>query len=150
MKKIAFLFISIIIYYFYKNILYLTDIYNRVASPILSTQQVNWKSNTNINNYNATNNKINNNNLPNIILIIADDLGINDLSPIYTPNINSIYKNGATFINTYAGQAMCAPSRAAIYTGLFPTNIGAEFTPFPKELILLSYFLHLCTFKTPN
>ncbi len=57
---------------------------------------------------------------PNIILIIADDLAINDLSGnagALTPNIDSIAQNGVLFTEAYAAQATCAPSRASLYTG---------------------------------
>lgn len=57
---------------------------------------------------------------PNIILIVADDLAINDLSGnggVLTPHIDSIARNGVNFVNAYSGQATCAPSRASLYTG---------------------------------
>jgi len=75
---------------------------------------------------------------PNIVLIIADDLGFNDITTygggffdgaVPTPNIDSIAANGARFDNAYAGHATCAPSRAALMTGKFPTSFGYEFTP---------------------
>jgi len=74
---------------------------------------------------------------PNILLIVADDLGINDLSGgagVLTPNMDSIAKNGLNFTQAYAAQSTCAPSRAALFTGRYPTNIGFEFTPVPKFL----------------
>jgi arylsulfatase A-like enzyme len=74
---------------------------------------------------------------PNIILIIADDLGINDLSGnggVATPHIDSIHQNGVNFINGYAGHATCAPSRGAIMTGRYATRFGYEFTPIPKYM----------------
>lgn len=46
--------------------------------------------------------------LPNVILIIADDLGINDLSHgngVATPRIDSIFQNGVKFNHAYAGHA---------------------------------------------
>ena len=49
-----------------------------------------------------------------------------------TPRINSIAKDGATFTQAYAGDATCAPSRAAIMTGRYATRFGFEFTPAPK------------------
>ena len=49
-----------------------------------------------------------------------------------TPRINSIGKDGATFTQAYAGDATCAPSRAAIMTGRYATRFGFEFTPAPK------------------
>eukprot|EP00602_Paraphysomonas_sp_CaronLab_P004987 CAMPEP_0185029082 /NCGR_PEP_ID=MMETSP1103-20130426/15177_1 /TAXON_ID=36769 /ORGANISM="Paraphysomonas bandaiensis, Strain Caron Lab Isolate" /LENGTH=467 /DNA_ID=CAMNT_0027563699 /DNA_START=295 /DNA_END=1698 /DNA_ORIENTATION=+ len=48
---------------------------------------------------------------------------------IQTPNIDSIGVNGAAFTRAYAGHATCAPSRAALLTGRYPTKIGYEFTP---------------------
>jgi arylsulfatase A-like enzyme len=78
---------------------------------------------------------------PNIILIVADDLGINDItltgegpSGIATPNIDSIGKDGVTFTNGYAGNATCAPSRAALMTGRYATRFGYEFTPTDSKL----------------
>lgn len=75
---------------------------------------------------------------PNIIVILADDLGYNDLTfdgggvadgAVPTPYINSIAHDGATLRDGYAGNATCAPSRAAIMTGRYATRIGYEFTP---------------------
>jgi arylsulfatase A-like enzyme len=78
---------------------------------------------------------------PNIILIMADDLGINDISltgtgagGIKTPNIDAIGQQGVTFANGYAGNATCAPSRAALMTGRYPTRFGYEFTPTDPNL----------------
>jgi arylsulfatase A-like enzyme len=77
---------------------------------------------------------------PNIILILADDLGYNDLTfggggvaggAVATPNIDSIARSGVTFTNGYAGNATCAPSRASIMTGRYATRFGFEFTPAP-------------------
>lgn len=71
---------------------------------------------------------------PNIVLIVADDLGINDLSGgagAPTPHIDSLRTGGLSFPTAYAAQATCAPSRAALYTGRYATKIGLEFTPTP-------------------
>ena len=76
--------------------------------------------------------------LPNIILVIADDLGFNDLRD--APNINSLHKNGIKFTRAYAGHATCAPSRASLFTGRFPTKLGFEFTPHPASLDILMHF----------
>ena len=61
---------------------------------------------------------------PNIILIVADDLGWSDLSYMgsnfyETPNIDKLSKNGITFYNGYASSANCAPSRATMLTGKY-------------------------------
>jgi arylsulfatase A-like enzyme len=76
---------------------------------------------------------------PNIILILADDMGFNDVSlhnggaadgSVQTPNIDALARDGVRFVNGYAANAVCAPSRAAIMTGRYPTRFGFEFTPF--------------------
>ncbi len=75
---------------------------------------------------------------PNVILIMADDLGYNDITlngggaaggALKTPNIDALGLEGAIFSNGYAGNATCAPSRAALMTGRYPTRFGFEFTP---------------------
>ncbi len=80
---------------------------------------------------------------PNVVLILADDLGINDVGffgggvadgAVPTPQIDSLAREGATFDVGYAGNATCAPSRAAIMTGRYPTRFGFEFTPTPKGM----------------
>ena len=77
---------------------------------------------------------------PNIILILADDMGYNDISlhnggaadgSLQTPHIDSLAKNGILFTRGYAANATCAPSRASIMTGRYPTRFGFEFTPVP-------------------
>ncbi|HTF33825.1 MAG TPA: sulfatase-like hydrolase/transferase [Myxococcota bacterium] len=77
---------------------------------------------------------------PNIVVILADDLGFNDITAhgggvangaVPTPNIDSIAKDGVRLTNGYAGNATCAPSRAAIMTGRYGTRFGFEFTPAP-------------------
>lgn len=59
---------------------------------------------------------------PNIIYILADDLGIGDLGvygqkKISTPNIDALAKNGIKFTQHYSGAAVCAPSRSSLMTG---------------------------------
>jgi len=76
---------------------------------------------------------------PNVIFILADDLGYNDVSlngggvggVVKTPNIDSIAQQGVDLTNGYAGNATCSPSRAALMTGRYPTRFGFEFTPTP-------------------
>ncbi len=80
---------------------------------------------------------------PNVVLILADDLGINDITAfgggvagglVPTPNIDRIARDGATFAQGYAGNATCAPSRAMLMTGRYPTRTGFEFTPTPDNM----------------
>ena len=79
-----------------------------------------------------------NSNLPNIILIITDDLGIHDVS--YMKNTLKLRDNGIEFTKAYSTHATCAPSRASILTGKFPLKIGMEFTPHPASLDFIMYF----------
>ena len=92
---------------------------------------------------------------PNIVLILADDLGYNDITlngggvaggVVPTPNIDSIAHQGVDLTEGYAGNATCAPSRAAIMTGRYATRFGYEFTPshplFMKMIAQQSEGLH--------
>lgn len=83
-----------------------------------------------------------NNRPPNIILIVADDLGINDISTnggglaggtVPTPNIDRIAREGLHFTTAYAANATCSPSRAAMMTGRYATRFGFEFTAVPPQ-----------------
>lgn len=71
---------------------------------------------------------------PNIILLLADDLGYGELGcqgnpQIPTPNIDSIAKNGVRFTQGYVTGPNCSPSRAGLLTGRIPTRFGYEFNP---------------------
>jgi arylsulfatase A-like enzyme len=60
---------------------------------------------------------------PNIVFILADDLGYGDLgcyqqAKIKTPNLDRLAKEGVRFTDFYAGSTVCAPSRCALMTGL--------------------------------
>jgi arylsulfatase A-like enzyme len=60
---------------------------------------------------------------PNVVLILADDLGYGDLGcygqkKIRTPNLDRLAKDGVRFTQAYAGSTVCAPSRCALMTGL--------------------------------
>lgn len=77
---------------------------------------------------------------PNIVFILFDDLGMNDLSTfgggvaggrVPTPNIDRLAAEGAIFTQAYAGNATCSPSRAQLMTGRYATRTGFEFTPTP-------------------
>jgi len=68
---------------------------------------------------------------PNIILIMADDLGFSDLgcygSEIETPNLDRLATGGLRFTQFY-NNAKCAPSRASLLTGLYPQQVTAKTT----------------------
>ena len=65
---------------------------------------------------------------PNIIFILADDLGINDLACYgrkehRTPNLDRLAAQGTRFTSAYCAQSICSPSRAAIMTGKAPARL---------------------------
>ncbi len=64
---------------------------------------------------------------PNIIYILADDLGYGDIScygqtKFSTPNIDLLAKEGMRFTQHYSGSTVCAPSRSCLMTGLHTGN----------------------------
>jgi arylsulfatase A-like enzyme len=79
---------------------------------------------------------------PNVVFILADDLGWRDTSlfgsPFYeTPNVERLAARGMTFFQAYAANPLCSPTRASILTGLYPARIGIT-TPsghVPEEIL---------------
>jgi uncharacterized sulfatase len=80
---------------------------------------------------------------PNIVLIVADDLGYNDISTfgggvasgrLQTPHIDALAAQGAVFTQSYSGSSTCAPSRAMLMTGRYPARTGFAFTPMPPAM----------------
>lgn len=66
---------------------------------------------------------------PNIVIIVADDLGYGDLScqgsrSIRTPNIDALAREGTRFTNFCVAQPVCTASRAALMSGCYPNRIG--------------------------
>ena len=75
---------------------------------------------------------------PNIIVILADDLGYADLGcqgckDIPTPHIDSIAKNGFRFTNAYANHSVCSPSRAGLLSGMYQHRFGFEHNSGPER-----------------
>src|SRR5689334_16583216 len=75
---------------------------------------------------------------PNILLIVADDLGYGELScqgnpQIPTPNIDAIAKNGVRFTSGYVSGPYCSPTRAGLLTGRYQQRFGHEFNPGPAQ-----------------
>ncbi len=95
------------------------------------TQEINWSTGTDSEGRDPANRP------PNIVLILADDLGWNDISmngpnpTTQTPNIDALAAEGVTFSQGYAANGTCAPSRAALMSGRYGTRFGFEFTPTP-------------------
>lgn len=79
---------------------------------------------------------------PNIIVIMADDLGYGDVSAygsatIHTPNIDRLGNEGVKFMNGYATSATSTPSRYALMTGMYPwKNKEAKILPGDAPLII--------------
>src|SRR5579883_657048 len=66
---------------------------------------------------------------PNVVFILADDLGWGDLS-IYgepnfsTPNLDRLAQQGVRFTNAYSGQTVCTPTRVSFFTGRYPARLA--------------------------
>lgn len=68
---------------------------------------------------------------PNIIVILADDLGYGDIGGYYggkakTPHMDRLAKEGMTFTDFHSNGAMCSPTRAAFLTGRYQQRLGIE------------------------
>lgn len=99
---------------------------------------------------------------PNVVFILADDLGYGDLgcygqTKIRTPNIDRMAAEGLRFTQHYAGSAVCAPSRCVLMTGRHPGHAhvrdnrgykpeGQE--PLPPDAVTLPRLLHLGGYVT--
>ena len=72
---------------------------------------------------------------PNILIIVADDLGYGELScqgftaQVPTPHIDSIGTNGVRFTSGYVSGPYCSPTRAGLMTGRYQQRFGHEFNP---------------------
>ena len=138
MKKYVLLlvfFFLVICGWIYKREIALTllPIALNLSTPIADNQDVEWQK---------SESKKSIEDKPNIILILADDLGFNDVSfynggaadgSLMTPNIDQLAKDGVAFMNGYAASPVCSPSRAAIMTGRYSSRFGFEFTPYPAS-----------------
>lgn len=76
---------------------------------------------------------------PNVILILADDLGYGDLSsfgnpPWQTPNIDRLATEGAKLTHFYTPTPYCAPTRASLLTGRYPARHGLILNPNPEKV----------------
>ncbi len=66
---------------------------------------------------------------PNIVLIVADDLGFGDLSAygandMHTPALDSLAASGVKFTQFYANSPVCSPTRASLLSGRYPPMVG--------------------------
>ncbi len=90
-------------------------------------------------------------NKPNVLVFMVDDLraelGCYGSKIVKSPNIDKLAQEGIMFQNAYAQQAICAPSRMSILTGLRPESIGiySIFTPLRKvhkDMLTMPQFFH--------
>ena len=95
----------------------------------------------------------------NVVLIYADDLGYGDLgcygSPIQTPNLDGLARDGARFTHFLSANPVCSPSRAALLTGRYPTRAGVprvlvprDTTGLPGEETTIAQMLKARNYKT--
>ncbi|MBB3205953.1 arylsulfatase A-like enzyme [Rhodopirellula rubra] len=99
---------------------------------------------------------------PNVIFILADDLGYGDLScygqtHFQTPHIDALAKRGMRFTQHYSGSAVCAPSRCSLMTGLHtghtPVKGNAEHAPegqmpMPADTFTIGHLLQSAGYQT--
>src|SRR5262249_43094954 len=85
---------------------------------------------------------------PNILIIVADDLGSADLGcqgckDVPTPNIDSLAKNGVRCTSGYVSCPVCSPTRAGLMTGRYQQRFGHEFNPGPAKAAAPNFGLPL-------
>src|SRR5918994_827930 len=94
---------------------------------------------------------------PNIVFILADDLGYGDIGPygqqqILTPNLDRLAAEGLKFTHAYAGAAVRAPSRSVLMTGLHtghtPVRANAGTIPIRDEDVTLAEVLQRAGYRT--
>ena len=93
---------------------------------------------------------------PNIIYILADDLGYGDLgcfaqTTIQTPQLDNMASQGIKFTDHYSGSTVCAPSRCTLMTGLHTGHArvrGNATAPLSPEDVTVAELLHEAGYKT--
>lgn len=78
---------------------------------------------------------------PNIVVILADDLGYNDLGSfgsqvIATPYLDALAERGVRVTDGYVSAAVCSPSRAGLYTGTYQSRFGYEFNTSGRDTVV--------------
>lgn len=87
---------------------------------------------------------------PNVLIILADDLGAGDLSccggkDIRTPHVDSLFAAGMRMSNFYANCPVCSPTRAALLSGKYPENVGVPGVIRTHRNSSWGYLLPSCT-----
>jgi len=92
---------------------------------------------------------------PNILLILADDLGYADIGPhgckdVPTPQIDRLAAQGVRFTDAYANGAFCTPTRAALMSGKYQQRVGCEDNsrPLPPAVVTLPQRLKAAGYVT--
>lgn len=100
---------------------------------------------------------------PNVLIIVADDLGYGDLSSygatdLRTPHIDSLLLAGARFTNYHTNSPVCSPTRAALLSGKYPHNVGVpgiahpnppdNFSNLADTILLLPQYLKKIGYQT--
>jgi arylsulfatase A len=75
---------------------------------------------------------------PNIVVILADDLGYGDIgtfgaTDVRTPNIDGLAASGIKLTSFYSASPVCSPTRAALITGRYPRRLGIDHVFFPES-----------------
>ncbi len=75
---------------------------------------------------------------PNVVLILADDMGWSDLGcyggkDIRTPHLDSLARDGTRLTNFYSNGPVCTPTRAALMTGRWQQRVGLEWAIYPGQ-----------------
>lgn len=78
---------------------------------------------------------------PNIVVVLADDLGYNDLGSfgsqtIHTPHLDALAQGGVRLTDGYVSAAVCSPSRAGLYTGRYQPRFGYEFNTSGRDTVV--------------
>lgn len=76
---------------------------------------------------------------PNLVLILADDLGYGDLASygtraIRTPHLDRLAREGVRFTEFYSSAPVCSPSRAGLLTGRYPVRTGVSYIIFASDV----------------
>ena len=86
--------------------------------------------------------------MPNIVLIVADDMGyaefgVQGCKDVPTPNIDSLASGGVRFTDGYVSCPVCSPTRAGLMTGRYQQRFGHEFNPGPPDRAAVNFGLPL-------
>ena len=98
---------------------------------------------------------------PNLILLLADDMGYADIScfgsrAVQTPNIDALAESGKSFTQFYAAAAVCTPTRASVLSGRYPIRFGItkhfpdDESHLPRDTVTLPKLLQQAGYGTAH